>query len=129
MRTNAISNYNGMVVSFEQRFTRWGSGLFQVNYTYGHALDEVSNGGLSYFTTGSSILPARCQQSSRELRGGGVRRAPFRHRKFRLGSSVKETLRGHGPDSLVNGWQISGTILARTGNPLHGDSTLQSRRI
>src|SRR4029077_6580520 len=44
-QTNAVSNYHGMVVSFEQRFTRWGSGLFQVNYTYGHALDEVSNGG------------------------------------------------------------------------------------
>ena len=31
--TNAVSNYNGMVVSFEQRVTRWGSGLLQVNYT------------------------------------------------------------------------------------------------
>jgi hypothetical protein len=28
-----------------------------------------------------------------------------------------QALRGHGPDSLVKGWQIAGTILARTANP------------
>ena len=30
---------------------------------------------------------------------------------------VKAALRGHGPDSVVRGWQISGTIFARTGFP------------
>src|SRR5215469_11283539 len=51
--SNGLSNYNGMVVSFEKRITHWGSGLLQVNYTYGHALDEVSNGGLGQFTYAS----------------------------------------------------------------------------
>ena len=45
-----ISNYNGMVVSFQHRFGRWGQGVFQANYTYGHALDEVSNGGTAPFS-------------------------------------------------------------------------------
>ena len=30
---------------------------------------------------------------------------------------VKAALRGHGPDYLVKGWQVSGTIFARTGFP------------
>jgi hypothetical protein len=117
LQTNAISNYNGMVVSFEQRFTRWGSGLYQVNYTYGHALDEVSNGGLSYFTSGGSIYP----QDANNLRGSyGAAEYDARHSvtgSFFWEIPFKQALRGRAPDSLVKGWQISGTILSRTANP------------
>jgi hypothetical protein len=117
LQTIAISNYNGLVVSVEQRFTRWGGGLFQINYTYGHALDEVSNGGLSFFTTGGSIFP----QDANNLRGSyGAAEYDARHSvtgNFLWGVPFKEALRGHGPDSLVKGWQVSGTVLARTGNP------------
>jgi len=117
LRTNAISNYNGMVVSVEQRFTRWGRGLYQVNYTYGHALDEVSNGGLSYFTNISTVYP----QDANNLRGSyGAAEYDARHSvtgNFVWEVPFKEALRGHGPDSLLKGWQISGTVLARTGNP------------
>ncbi len=117
LRTNAISNYNGMVVSFEQRFARMGGGLYQVNYTYGHALDEVSNGGLSFFTNGGFVFP----QDANNLRGSyGAAEYDARHSvtgNFLWEVPFKEALRRHGPDSLVKGWQISGTILARTGNP------------
>jgi len=117
LRTNAISNYNGMVVSFEQRFARMGGGLYQLNYTYGHALDEVSNGGLSFFTNGGFVFP----QDANNLRGSyGAAEYDARHSvtgNFVWEVPFKEALRGHGPDSLVKGWQISGTILARTGNP------------
>jgi hypothetical protein len=115
--TNAVSNYNGMVVSFEQRLTRWGNGVFQANYTYGHALDEVSNGGLAVFTTGGSLFP----QDANNLRGSyGAAEYDTRHSltgNYVWELPLKEVLRGHGPDSLVKGWQVSGTILARTGNP------------
>src|SRR5271157_520359 len=116
-QSNAISNYNGMVVSFEQRFTRWGNALFQVNYTYGHALDEVSNGGVTVFTTADSIFP----QDANNLRGSyGAAEYDTRHSltaNFVWEVPFSEALHGHGPDFLVKGWQISGTILARTGNP------------
>jgi hypothetical protein len=116
-QTNAISNYNGMVVSFEQRITRWGSGMYQVNYTYGHALDEVSNGGVAVFTTADSLYP----QNTNNLRGSyGPAEYDARHSltaNFVWEVPLKEAFRGHGLDALVNGWQISGTILARTGNP------------
>jgi hypothetical protein len=115
--TGAISNYNGMVVSFEQRFTRWGSGLFEVNYTYGHALDEVSNGGIGVFTTGGSLFP----QDANNLRGSyGAAEYDTRHSltgNYVWEVPVKEALRGHGPDSLVKGFQLSGTIIAHTGFP------------
>ncbi len=115
--TNAISNYNGMVVSFEQRFTRWSSGMFQANYTYGHALDEVSNGGIGLFTYGSSSVP----QDANNLRGSyGAADYDARHSfnaNYVWELPVKEILRGHGPDSVVKGWQVSGTVIARTGFP------------
>ena len=115
--TNAVSNYNGMVVSFEQRFSKWGEGMLQANYTYGHALDEVSNSGLFGFTSGSSIYP----QDPSNLRGSyGPAEYDVRHSlnaNYVWELPMKKALRGHGSDYLVNGWQISGTIFARTGFP------------
>jgi hypothetical protein len=106
-----------MVISFEERFTGWGRGLFQANYTYGHALDEVSNGGVAPFAFGSSVFP----QDANNLHGSyGAADYDARHSfnaNYVWEVPVKEAVRGHGPDYLVNGWQISGTIFARTGFP------------
>ena len=106
-----------MVVSFEQRLTQWGGGMFQVNYTYGHALDEVSNGGVSVFTTAESIFP---QDATHLRQSYGPAEYDTRHSltgNFVWAIPFKQALRGHGLDSLVNGWQVSGTVLAHTGNP------------
>jgi hypothetical protein len=126
--TDAVSNYNGMVVSFEQHLTRWGSGLFQANYTYSHGLDEVSNGGLGQFAFGSSLFP----QDANNLRGSyGPADYDVRHSfnaNYVWEVPIKKALRGHGSDNIVNGWQISGTIFARTGLPYtvidYSDGTL-----
>lgn len=115
--TDGVSNYNGMVISFEQRFNRWGSGLLQINYTYGHALDEVSNGGLLQFVYGGSLYP----QDANNLRGSyGAADYDVRHSlnaNYLWLVPFKEALRDHGPDWLVKGWQVSGTAFARTGFP------------
>ena len=115
--SDAISNYNGMVVSFEQRFTRWGSGMLQVNYTYGHALDEVSNGGVGAFNFASTIYP----QDPDNLRGSyGNADYDVRHSintNYIWEVPFKQALRGHGPEWLVKGWQVSGVVFARTGFP------------
>ncbi|MFZ0797298.1 MAG: hypothetical protein WAM98_05875, partial [Terriglobales bacterium] len=107
----------GMVVSFEKRVTRWGSGMLQINYTYGHALDEVSNGGIGQFAYGSSVFP----QDANNLRGAyGAADYDVRHSmnaNYIWEVPLKEALRGHGPKSLVKGWQVSGTVFARTGFP------------
>ena len=115
--TPGISNYNGVIVSFRRRFTGFGNGLFQVNYTYGHALDEVSNGGQAEFATGSSDFP----QDPIHLRGSyGAADYDVRHSlnaNYVWQLPVKTVLHGHGASSLANGWQVSGTIFARTGFP------------
>jgi hypothetical protein len=113
----AVSNYNGMVVSFRHQFSRWGNGLFQTNYTYGHAFDEVSNGGLFAFTFGSSLYP----QDPNNLRGSyGPAEYDVRHSinaNYVWELPVKVAFGGHGSDYLVKGWQVSGTVFARTGFP------------
>jgi len=106
-----------MVASFRHQFSRWGSGLVQVNYTYGHALDEVSNGGVLSFTLGSSLSP----QDPSNLRGAyGPAEYDVRHSmnaNYVWELPLKSVLHGHGPNALANGWQVSGTLFARTGFP------------
>ncbi len=51
IRSNASSNYNGFIASYLHK----GKSLnMQLNYTWSHALDEISNGGILPFS-GSSI--------------------------------------------------------------------------
>jgi hypothetical protein len=117
LNTNALSNYNGMVISFKHQFTRWTEGMLQANYTYSHAFDEVSNGGLFPFTFGSS-LNAQVPNNLRDAYGPAD--YDVRHSfnaSYVWEVPVKAALRGHGPDRLVKGWQVSGTIFARTGFP------------
>src|SRR5260370_31396896 len=117
LSTNAVSSYNALLASFRHRFSRFGQGLFQVNYTYGRTLDEVSNGGLSPFTFGSSIYP----QDPNNLRGSyGPSEYDVRHSlnaNYVWEIPVKAAFGGHGPDSLMKGWQVPGTVIAPTGLP------------
>jgi Carboxypeptidase regulatory-like domain len=119
VNTNAVSNYNGMVISFKHQFTGWGQGILQANYTYSHAFDEISDGGLPGvpFTYGSSPYA----QDPNNLRGAyGPADYDVRHSvnaSYVWEVPVRAVLRGHGSDYLVKGWQVSGTIFARTGFP------------
>src|ERR1700723_3691136 len=66
--TGGISNYNGVTVSFKHNVTGgWGKGVFQANYTYSHAFDDVSNGGnpnvfFSAISVATAINPFNTQQ-------------------------------------------------------------------
>jgi hypothetical protein len=115
--SNAVSNYNGLVVSFRHRFSRWTQGLFQANYTYGHAFDEVSNGGFNLFTFAGVLSP----QDPNNLRGAyGPADYDVRHSfnaSYVWEVPVKAAWGGRGPDFLVKGWQISGTIFVHSGFP------------
>lgn len=114
VETNLVSNYNGLVVSFERRFT---GGLIQVNYTHSHGLDEVSNGGYNFFTYSSSPI----LQDPNNPRGSyGSADYDVRHSlnaNYVWELPLKAALRHHGPDSVVKGWQVSGTVFTRTGFP------------
>jgi len=127
--TNALSNYNGMVISFEHQFIHWTQGVIQVNYTYGHAFDEVSNGGIFAFTSVGLTSP----QDPNNLRGAyGSAEYDVRHSlnaSYVLDVPVKAAFRGHGSDYFVKGWQISGAIFARTGFPYTVVDVAQSSQL
>jgi len=115
--TNAVSNYNGMVISFKHQFIHWTQGVIQANYTYGHAFDEVSNGGIYSFTSVGLASP----QDPNNLRGAyGPAEYDVRqslNASYVLEVPVRSVVRRHGSDYVVKGWQMSGAVFAHTGFP------------
>ena len=112
-----LSNYNGLIVSYKHRFTGWGSGVFQYNYTYSHAFDLVSNGGFNSFD-GASILDLANPTNSHINYGPSdydVRHDMNANYVWEV--PVRKALGGHGWKPLVDGWQVSGTVFFRTGLP------------
>ena len=124
----AVSNYHGMVVSLKHRFR--SQGQLQANYTFSHAFDEVSNGGDYSFNFGGDILNP---QDPNNLRGAyGPAEYDIRHSfnaNYVWEVPFKSLLGGHGPDFLLKGWEISGTVFARTGEPSTAFDALLSQTL
>jgi hypothetical protein len=119
-----VSNYNGLATSFTKRFS---SGLIQFNYTYSHALDMGSNGGVpgvafesvNFGATNNSIVQPEDPFNPRLFNYGN---ADYDVTHYVSGSYVwtlpiRRALLGHGWAPAVNGWVVSGTLFARTGLP------------
>jgi hypothetical protein len=107
--TVGISSYEGLNVTFQHRFAH---GLqMQLNYTWGHALDEISNGGFNGFA-GSSILNPANDQNIRAFSYGN---ADYDTRHSLNANYVYELPKG--PTEFLKGWQLSGTVFWRTGFP------------
>jgi hypothetical protein len=112
-----ISNYNGLIASYKHRFTGWGNGVFQYNYTYSHGFDLVSNGGFNAFTGSSQLDLANPANSSVNY---GPSDYDVRHNmnaNYVWELPIRRALGGHGWKPLVDGWQVSGTVFFRTGLP------------
>ena len=112
-QNGAISNYDGLNVTFTKRFSN--SVAFHVNYTWGHNLDECSNGCI--FTDGN---------------GGGGQINPLSLKADNYGNSdydirsnftadflVNPTIKSGSrfTRAIVNGWQFSGKLFWRSGIP------------
>jgi hypothetical protein len=118
--TSGISNYEGVTFSFKHNINGgWGKGVVLANYTYSHAFDDVSNGGdPNVFFSGTSVTSAVNPFNIRDNYGP----SDYDVRNYFNASYVWElplrrVLLGHGWAPLVDGWQISGTIFARSGLP------------
>jgi len=119
VQSAGVSNYNGVTVSYQHRFSGWGgSGVFQLNYTYSHAFDEVSNGGFNPFNPGISV---ESPENPFNLRANyGPSDYDARHvvnANYVWQIPVRRAFGGRGWSALVDGWQVSGTIFYRTGFP------------
>jgi hypothetical protein len=118
--TSGISNYEGVTFSFKHNINGgWGKGVVLANYTYSHAFDDVSNGGdPNVFFSGTSVTSAVNPFNIHDNYGP----SDYDVRNYFNASYVWElplrrALLGHGWAPLVDGWQVSGTIFARSGLP------------
>ena len=94
---------------------------FGFAYTFSHALDEVSNAGYNQFdlNTDLSILVPQNPNNIRQYNYGN---ADYDMRHYISASYVWDDLFRHifkkgGPNALVGGWNIAGTVFYRTGQP------------
>jgi hypothetical protein len=112
LSTGANSHYNGLQLTAEKRLSHGFQA--QLNYTWSHCIDTVSNGGFLQFSSGALLSPipgdlARdrgpCDYDIRDnLTGNYVYQLPVHVRNPALGR-------------LLNGWQVSGTAFWHSGVP------------
>jgi len=116
--TGANSHYSGLQLTAMKRM---GHGLQgQINYTWSHCLDTVSNGGFLQFSSGGILSPlpgklardyGSCDYDIRHnLSGQYVYDLPIKVRNYFLGYAA-------------NGWQVSGTVFWHSGVPFSVLST------
>ena len=118
LSTGANSNYDGLQLTAMKRM---GHGLQgQVNYTWSHCLDTVSNGGFLQFSAGGILSPlpgdlrrdyGPCDYDIRHnLNGQYMYELPIKVINHALGYAL-------------NGWQVSGTAFWHSGVPFSVLST------
>lgn len=106
--SGASSNFNGLILSGARR----GKVLsLQINYAYGHALDEISNGGFDAFGINpvNPINPYDLRQN--------YGNSDYDVRHYISGNYVINIPHFGGPRILTDGWMLAGTIFHSTGYP------------
>jgi len=114
------SNYNG--VTLTAAHTVNGGFQFQASYTYSHALDEISNSSLNPFGLNANnnvdVVTPLNPFNIRQLNYGNAD-YDVRH-SFAMNYVWSDAIRhltARGPNALMKGWTISGTIFKHTGFP------------
>ncbi len=114
VQSDGISNYNGMTASLTTRFSEI---QIQANYTWSHALDEISNGGFLPFgafpITNISMVNPENPFNLRQNYGN----ADYDARQYFSMNYVWNTPKIHGWLGEITNWTVAGTIFARTGLP------------
>jgi hypothetical protein len=117
----AVSNYNGLTISLQRRLS---AGLmFNLNYTWSHALDDVSNGGVQneafgIFQTNPNI---QTPQNPFNIRGN-YGNADYDVRNYLSANFVLTDMFRHtgfkwGPNQVFGGWTLSSNWFLRSGMP------------
>jgi hypothetical protein len=114
------SNYNG--VTLTAAHTMNGGFQFQASYTYSHALDEISNSSLNPFgLNGNGNVDVVTPLNPLNIRQLNYGSADYDVRQsFVMNYVWSDALRhltARGPNVLVKGWTLSGTIFKHTGFP------------
>lgn len=109
IESEANSNYNGATVTLNHREKYV---TVTANYTYSHALDEISNGGFLPFNPGNTTFPENPYNLSANY---GNSDYDVRHNV--TGSYVVTLPYWHRSRMLTDLWQFSGTVFYHTGFP------------
>jgi len=120
------SNYNGLTASVSRRIAYGFAG--NINYTWSHSLDTVSNGGILTYSATDSIRPQTNPYNLRfsyassdydvrhNLTANYVWDLPFKSTTTWV-------------DYLIGGWNVSGTFFARGGYPFSVTNSNGSRSL
>ncbi len=115
LTNNGQSYYNGVTFSATRRMTHGFTG--QINYTYSHATDDVSNGGISPYSLNDSFL---YQLNPAGLHINDYSNADYDVRHNLTASYVWDLpfkSSSNALNEVVGGWSITGTFFARSGYP------------
>ncbi|MFZ1973591.1 MAG: carboxypeptidase regulatory-like domain-containing protein [Candidatus Acidiferrales bacterium] len=111
---NGYSNYNGITASIQQNMWRGLTG--RLSYTYSHALDNVSNGGVLPYSVFDSILTQTDPTNPNASYGPSD--YDLRHQlsaNYVWELPIKSEHRAL--NALIGGWQVSGTFFWHSGYP------------
>ena len=115
------ASYNGLTASLQRRLS---DGLtFTMNYTWSHALDDVSNGGIAneYYSAVATNLSVTEPQNPFNIRGN-YGNADYDTRHYFSANLVLTDAFRHagfkwGPKAVFGGWTFSTNWFARSGLP------------
>jgi hypothetical protein len=114
VKSVANSNYNGLVATIRNQSKIL---TLQFNYTYSHALDEISNGGFLNFGSDSAGNYNTGTIDPFDLALQNYGNADYDVRHSLNGSYLITVPYFRGPHALTDSWIIGGTIFAHTGFP------------
>ena len=112
--TGYNSNYNGMVVSFLRRLS---SVQFQLNYTWSHALDYVSNGGQQLPFNFNTNLSVTNPQNPSNVFQNMYGNADYDVRHNFSANMVYTSPTQHGWLGALGDWTVGGTVFWHSGLP------------
>ena len=116
--TGANSHYNGLQLTAMKRLSHGLQG--QINYTWSHCMDTVSNGGFLPFSAGGILSPLPGDLA----RDYGPCDYDIRHNlNAQYVYQLPGKVRSHSLGYALNGWQISGTMFWHSGVPFSVLST------
>lgn len=114
LTNNGYSNYHGLTASLQQNF--WHGLTGRVSYSYSHATDNVSNGGILPYSFNQSLL-LQIDPTNPNLSYGS---ADYDQRHLLTANYVWDLpLRSSHSllNQIIGGWTVAGTFFYRTGFP------------
>ena len=115
LTNNGYSNYHALLINFRRAFAHGFQG--QISYTWSHAQDTVSNGGLEAYSFGSSLLG--------QINPAAQRLLNYSNADYDVRHNVTADFIWEMPFKLKNGlintiigrWSVGTKLSAHTGTP------------